>query len=232
MNLSISDILEQAWQLTRKHGLTLAVVFFVFYLIAGGVSMAFMPSDYWDAIASGSAMTEPARSYNMGDLLVYVCSYIFNIGIFTTMLRLARGSQENFNLRSFQLPLSTYGKNVVYNIIYGICICIGFLFLIIPGLIVAVRFGFGGIYLLDHPEASLEDAARFSWQSTSGQFFPLLGLGIVSALVVLTGLILCCVGICYTAVIGDFAFVLTYLYLLNPQPMRNMGATPYDQTRY
>ena len=67
--------------------------------------------------------------------------------------------------------------------VYGLAIYVGLIFLIAPGIFFAVRWVFAPIYLIDHPEASIGEALRASWDKTADHFWPLLGLGIVTGLI-------------------------------------------------
>lgn len=237
MNFPLSEILDEAWTLSKKYGLTLAVVFLLLSFLSNGLSFAFMPAGYWDAIASGN--NDLIQSYsrlNFGSVLQVLISCVGGIGITVTSLRLARGSQENINLGSFKLPIETYLKYIGWSILYGFIVAIGLLLFVLPGIYLATRLAFAGIYLIDHPTASIEEAVKFSWNKTDGYTLSLIGLGIISIIIVFLGLLACCVGVFFTMVISNFAFVLAYLYISDPSRLSPLQGNPstsgYDQTAY
>lgn len=236
MNLPISEILDEAWTLSKKYGFVLAVYLFLLSLVSGGLNVAFMPSGYWEAVMSGDA--EAINSYsrmNFGTILQYLVSFVGNVGMVVTMLRLARGSKENISLSSFNLPLGTYLKYLGWAILYGLIVAVGIVFFIIPGVYLGARLGFACVYILDHPEASIEEAVKFSWQQTEGRVLSLVGLALISFIITVLGLLACCIGFFFTAVIAQFAFILTYLFLSNPDSLFSKSApnaSSYDKTAY
>lgn len=235
MNLPISEILDEAWTLSKKYGLTLAVYLFLLSLVSGGLNLAFMPSGYWEAVMSGNA--EVAKSYNslnFGTLLQYLVNFLGSIGMMVTLLRLARGSKENISLSSFKLPFGTYLKYIGLYMALGLVVAVGLVFLIVPGLYLGARLGFAPIYILDHPEASIEEAVKFSWQKTEGHVFSLIGLALIAIVITVLGLLACCIGVFFTSVISYFAFVLAYLFISAPTRMtpNTQGTLSDDKTAY
>ncbi|MCF0236114.1 MAG: hypothetical protein HUK09_05330 [Bacteroidaceae bacterium] len=218
-SLSIGDIFDQAWQHTKRHGLLLAVVFFVGTIILQSFSLLFLPAGYWDAVTSGNveALERMNTGFHPSSVITYVISLVLGLAIFVTILRLMRGTGGNFDLSSFKLPLSTYLKYLGVCLLLVLAVGLGLVLLVVPGIYLAVRLYFAPLYILDHPEASIEDAFKFTWRATDGKFFTLLGLGVVSLVVTLAGLLLCCVGVFYTGIIGYFAFAVTYQILLDEQ---------------
>lgn len=238
MNFPISEILDEAWTLSKKHGITLAVFFLLLAFLSNGLSFAFMPAGYWDAIVSGNSdLIHSYSRWNLGSILEILISCVGGVGVAVTTLRLARGSQENINLSSFKLPLETYLKYIGWSLLYGFIVAVGLILLIVPGIYLATRLGFAGIYLVDHPTASIEEAVKFSWNKTDGHVLNLIGLGILSLIIVLLGLLACCVGIFFTMVISNFAFVLAYLFIADPTRMAThaqnaQSNSGYDKTAY
>lgn len=216
MNLTISDVFSEAWSLTKRHGLTFAVIFFLVWFFSLALEGTIMPMEYWRGVFSNDiAMIN--RYSGMGGWRNFVYSFfqlLVSIGVIVAMLGLARGGRKGLTWSCYRLSISTYLKYVGYMILVGIIVFVGSVFLILPGIYLWVRLAFGQVYLLDHPDADIDEAFRFSWRATEGKEFSLLGLGIVSFFVTLSGLLLCCIGIFYTMVISGFALVITYLWLL------------------
>ena len=86
------------------------------------------------------------------------------------------------------------------------------IFFIIPGIFFGARLSQASTYIIDHPESSLSEAISFSWRVTKGQVLSLFGLFIVLAVIVLAGLLICCIGVCFTAIIAKFAITSLYIF--------------------
>lgn len=235
MTLTISDVFNEAWDLTKRHGLTFAVFFFLLAVLFNGLLLGTMPGGYWQAVFDNDVAG--IRNYSdreyWPNIVFYVLQLFVYVGVVVAMLNLARGGKTGLSWRSYKLPLSTYLNYIGYSLLSAILVLVGILFLIIPGIYLAVRLAFGSIYILDHPDADIKEAFRFSWRATEGKEFTLLGLGIVSGFVAALGLLLCCIGVYYTIVISQFALVVTYLWLLDNNSLKSEKVfySSYSQTQ-
>lgn len=209
---SVSNAIDAGWQLAKKHGLMLALLSFAWAIIANLIST---PINAWAAVASGNSIAlQEALDvpfYAPEKILVQLLSILVSMGFATSYLRIARGQINSFSFSCFSHPLAVYGKYIVYSIIMGVVVAIGLVFLIVPGLYLGARLWMGSYYILDHPEASLEDAFRFSWRATSGSAWTQVGFLLTLLLVGLAGLLACCVGLFFTSVISGFSSAVTYL---------------------
>ena len=104
----------------------------------------------------------------------FVLSFFF-IGITWTFLGLAR--QGSINLNTVIEPFGCIGKTfLVYALVY-IITWVGFLLLIVPGIIFSLGFSQSYFILRDHPELSASDILRESWRlmrGHKGEYFVLL----------------------------------------------------------
>lgn len=217
---SISDIIAQAWELTKKHGLILALFLLFVGVATAFLQLSFYPAAYWAAVFSGDsadmvAINNALPFFSLGNILAYLVGFIFQMGLLVTLLRLARGTGKNISFDSFALPFSTYLKYIGAAILCSIITLVGLFFLVLPGVYLSVRLSFVLIYIVDHPDASLDEAFKASWKMTEGQVLNLVGLYLVAGFVSLLGLVLCCVGVVFTVFIAEFSMVIAYLYLLD-----------------
>lgn len=231
MNFSIGDLLDGAWQLAKRHGLLLAVFLFVAYLVSQVFSLPFYPSNYWEAAMHGQAEGIVfGPTYYFGSFLGTLIHTLLTAGLLHAMLRMTRGSNESISFSDFKLPLTVYLKYFVWEILFGIIVGIGVVLFIIPGIFFGARLSQTAIYIIDHPEASLSEAISFSWRVTKGQVLSLFGFGIVLVVVVLAGLLACCIGIFFTSIIAMFA--TTALYTFFHDTNANATASFDDQKMY
>lgn len=265
MKLSISDLLNDAWELTKKHGIILALFLLVVYVLQTIFALSSLPSGIWEAAMSGDdaavkSMSEAPNFLLQGGMMII--SFFMGIALYNTSLRLARGSNENLSLSSFQLSGSTYFKLFVCYLVYSVgSFAVSFLWeglktgtlyeywpaledmrvvawvlliaIVLIGLYFCLRLAFIPLYLIDHPQVTLGEALQKSWALTQGRVLQLLGILILACIIGCLGLLACCIGVCYTMIIANFVFVLTYLYFL--QENNEGEATPthsYDATTY
>ena len=102
------------------------------------------------------------------------------------------------------------GFFLIVDIAFIICIWLGTICCIIPGIFLVVRFIFAPIIAALHPERSLKECFAQSWQITKGNFWNLFLLGIIAIFLNILGLICCCVGVLVTSIITYFMLILAY----------------------
>ena len=107
MNFSIGDLLDNAWQLAKRHGILLAVYLFVAYIVSNLFVLPFYPSGYWEAAMSGhSQPLGLTPTYYFGSSLNFLVMSVFSVGLVHALLRMTRGANENIAFSDFNLPLS------------------------------------------------------------------------------------------------------------------------------
>lgn len=87
-----------------------------------------------------------------------------------------------------------YFEIMLANLLVTIIIVIGFVFLIIPGIIFAVKLSFVPYLVMDKQMKAM-DAIKASWEMTKGYFWQIFFLGFLSFFIVIGGLILFIIGI-------------------------------------
>lgn len=215
IEFSVSDVLGRAWELTKKHGLVIAL----FYLVAGmvgsvisQVSMSHFMLNSWTI--DPACQPDPEELLReMGSCLavtplLFLLQAALQTGLQNMLLTVFRGGQPD--ILAFKLPLRTYGYFILVSFLTYIIVYIGILCCIVPGIWLAIRLAYAPLWVLDHPDCTLEEALKGSWQMTRGHFWNIFGLGICSSLIACLGLLVCCIGVYFTAVIGGFAFVISY----------------------
>lgn len=131
-------------------------------------------------------------------------------------LKVARGEPTGINELFAGGP---YLNVFLCGLLSGLLIIIGFLLLIVPGIILALGLGQATALVVDRGLGPIE-AMRESWRITMGRKWDLLALGLLSCLVVLAGLLACLVGVVFAAVLLEMAHVYTYLRLSGQRCVR------------
>lgn len=216
--ISISKCVNGAWDLTTKNWIMCIIV------LVATILVSFISSSTTQTVVYDSTNMTPEEalavlkstltaSFGVATLVAYIVQYAIYAGLFKMAINGYHGLKVDTT--AYQMPFATYVKFIGACIVYGILISIGLIFCIIPGLFIAVRFMFATIILLDEPETEFIDAFKKSWAMTSGNFWSLFGLGIMVILINLAGLLCCCIGIIFTAVMSMFMAVIAYYMLKN-----------------
>lgn len=194
MDLSISYIYGEAMNFAKKH-IVAIVLFLLAMALIGFVSAAIgMPSGFWstymDAIQGNTRALERLQKMQEGFnplmLLQYVVSAVFTAALYNGVIGICRGTSK-VGLSSFNLPVATYVKFFAWFVLYIIIVFAGFILLIVPGVYLAIRLWQAGFYLVEHKDASITSAMKWSWQATSDRVLELFGLlmiGLVAMLAI------------------------------------------------
>ena len=118
------------------------------------------------------------------DLLLKVFSVFLSLGATRYGHRLLNGEKPEITV------LFSQGNKVVSaigaNILYFLMVILGFIFLLIPGIILAIRFSFFQQATVEKRLGPIE-SLKYSWNLTRGNGLSLFGLGILSFFVLLAG---------------------------------------------
>lgn len=216
--LSVSQTVERAWELTKKHGLIIALFIFVIGCITSAFSMAGFPwQAYMDAIANNDQVAlqqmQAMSGFSPMSILSNIIYTLLMAGILNMILQLIRGTQDTPSLSAFKMSVKTYAFYFLAQIIVGIIVGIGTLMCVIPGIFLAIRLSFVGTHLIAHPESDLGEAFSYSWNITKGNFWNLLGLTFINILFIILGLMACCIGVYFTAALTMFVSGVAYYAL-------------------
>lgn len=230
-DFNISDIVSQAWELTKKH----FPIFLLGIILLNTISyLPNMASDtmYLNSILeNGTIMTQeevieslsPAELIGMlgGILLLSIVAALLYCYVFIAynrmLYRTVHGEKPDLTAalkgayKGYWPYVGTY-LLVETIVIIGVCCCI------IPGIYLSVRLMFAPYIKSVHPEKSLSECFSQSWEMTKDHFWDLFLLGIVAVLILFVGFLLCCVGILFTMVIYYFIFGVAYEQLAPSMP--------------
>jgi hypothetical protein len=144
-------------------------------------------------------------------VLAMVCSALLNGGFLYFLLNALR--------RMPQIPdiFAGFRNSVWLQVLLGtfvttIFIIIGFIFLIIPGIYLAVAFYYAPLLIIDR-KMSFWEAMQLSRRTVHAQWFPVFGLVILSGLMSLLGVFFCCVGMLATFPLGWLWLAQSYRQL-------------------
>jgi uncharacterized membrane protein len=132
---------------------------------------------------------------------------IFSYGADLIYLRAIR--DEIIDLKEMFIGFKNYVNIILAHLLATAIIGLGFIFLIIPGIIFACRLVFVPYIVMDRNLDAVK-AVEKSWQMTAGYGWKIFGMGILSFFIILLGLILLIVGVIPAAMWVSSAFASLY----------------------
>ncbi len=138
---------------------------------------------------------------------------VFKYGEQYLFLQVMRNEEADLKLL-FEGFRTKYLNIILSNLIVVALVILGFMMLIIPGIIVLCRLAFVPYLVMDKNLEAMK-AVEKSWELTRGYGWQVLGLGIVSIGVFIVGLIFCFVGVFISLIWIHSAFATFYQALLN-----------------
>jgi hypothetical protein len=194
-NFALGDALSYGWNAYWKNVgpmLLIAVVVFA-------IQIAFS--------AIGNA-TDSVAVQVIFQLIGTLVSLLITLGWLRVSLEVTNGVKPELG---DVFKANGYGPFILASILFYIGVVIGFILLIIPGIIFIATFGFYGFVIAQRGDnVGVLESLQRSHEITRGHRWQLFGMAIVLFLVNLVGLLACIVGVVFTAGITLIAWA--YLY--------------------
>lgn len=177
---SIKQAINQGWKTFWDNWLFVVAVLVVSFVISWIFSFL---SSAGDSILLQAIFT----------ILSVVVQLLIAIGLTTIFLKLAKGEKVSWddmivNRRRF-VPYLFVG------ILYQVIVFIGFIFLIIPGIYLAIRYQYAKLAIIDDPSLTIGKAFKQSAEMTKGVKWKLFGISFVFLGIGILGLIVLGVGL-------------------------------------
>lgn len=203
---------ERAWQIFKTN---LGILLGAGAIVLGtsfAIAFVFMIFNFAVLGISPGADDQPLRRVAIGfgqNIISSVVQSFLYLGMARLTLNLARQQPASigdlFSAGGLLLPV------VVVNFVLGICVFLGALLCIVPGVWIGLTFCLFWYMLLDQNVGML-DSLKFSARATRGNKLVLLGLWLVSVgLTVIIGLPTCFIGLMF--VVPFFVTLFTVAYL-------------------
>jgi uncharacterized membrane protein len=194
-NFALGDALSYGWNAYWKNVgpmLLIAVVVFA-------IQIAFS--------ALGDA-TDSVALQVIFQLIGTLVSLLITLGWLRVSLEITNGAKPELG---DVFKANGYGPFILASILFYLGVVIGFILLIIPGIIFIATFGFYGFVIAQRGDGvGVLESLQRSHEITRGHRWQLFGMAIVLFLVNLVGLLACIVGVVFTAGITLIAWA--YLY--------------------
>lgn len=131
-------------------------------------------------------------------IIAWFAGVWLTIGYLNFLLNIVDGKQARYRDIFYGVrSVEQFAYFVLLGIVYGATVMIGLLFLIIPGIIIAIGLHFARYYIAEN-RLGFADAFKSSWEITKGNRWKMLWFAIVSAFFNLLGLLALGVGLLIT----------------------------------
>lgn len=201
VNFSKSDLIEQAWELVKKHFWFLVGIT-VFLMFISAIPSFFGQENQSEPLVLGIAV------------LLWIVQIFLSIGITYITLKLGRGEEATW--ADLWAKKYLFWRYLGGSILMGLIVMVGFVLLILPGIWLSIRLQFFTYALVDKDVKILE-ALRMSWDMTEGNWWNLFAYNILLSLIVMLGFILLIVGIFVAIPVAWLGYALVYLKLTEQQ---------------
>ena len=227
--LTISEVISQAWELTKKHWATVLVCFIAMFVVQFIINAIMGGSQALDVdqMIQNQKSQDPATNLQQAiqmlqqnlaaSMVCMVINFILSVGLYQILLNCARGN-GNFTIDAWKQPGALFAKLFVAEIIASFVVLVGFCCCILPGIYLYSRLQFFPYYMLDHKDCGVMDGIEASWKSTKENDITLCLLFFVFILIMILGVLCCCVGMFVAEILVSFAVVVRSLTLNSEEP--------------
>jgi uncharacterized membrane protein len=188
----VSSSYGSGWRQLWKYFLELLLICIVAFVI-GGVGGMISRSGGFAAFISvvyGLLLSNPV---NYGTSFAY--------------LKAARG--DKVEIKDMFAAFQNYWNAVLASLLVGIIVVIGFILIIVPGIIFACKLAFTPYLVVDRKMEVIE-AIKTSWRMTNGHAWKIFLMGLLAILICIAGLICFGVGIIIAIMWISLAFASLY----------------------
>jgi hypothetical protein len=204
-----SSVIAHAFEIYKK-GFAYAVlmvvlVMIVYYALSfiGKLISGFDPLAASEAMRSGSShftnvFLIPGYSSFLGIAsLLGLLLYPFNAGLLYVFNKINFNQPVEFSDLFIGYKQNT-GQIILFGFIYNIILVITFSICILPAIFIAPLFLFG-LPIVFFENASAIDGLKKSFEMAKDNYWVVVGIAVLAFLISISGLILCCIGVIFTA---------------------------------
>lgn len=227
--MTLNSVVDRAWEVSKRHWGALVGIYFIGAIINSIPSSAIQSEKYFVFLAElakgnleGAEAAEAAMANTTpnfaGIIVAYILAIVLSTIVSVVLFKYIHKILADKDISDFTQILKDAIKIApmafVKILLYGLVCALGMVFFLLPGIYLAVRLYFVMYISAIHPELTIEETFKKSWKMTDGRFLQLFGYGIVSGLIAMSGLLLCCVGIYFTVPVTYVMMGETYNQIL------------------
>jgi len=185
------------WRQLWKYFLELFLIFIIVLVISIPSGMSWC----WKATAAAPFLSVLVFAYSV--LITNPVSY----GVSFANLKAARG--DKLIIKDMFEAFRNYWNAVLASLLVGIIVVIGFILLIVPGIIFACKLAFTPYLVVDRKMEVIE-AVKESWRMTNGHAWKVFLIGLLAIPINIAGLICFGVGVIITGMWTNLALASLY----------------------
>lgn len=212
--LSIKECLSQGWQTFRSSPLIflgVSLLVLVSNILVSGLQFLI---EFAGGQVSGNSMVASTITVLISTVIGIGLSFVISLCQTVFYLR-AHETTDGISIASVWRP-EVFWKFVGTSMILGIVFLIGFLLLIVPGIILSIIFGFA-LYVVIEEKLTPIEAMKVSARLTKGHRWQIFGLMAAIVGINILGLIALIVGLLVTIPVSALAMVHAYRTLKDRQ---------------
>lgn len=203
MEWTIGSVLKQGLDIWKKHWFLLAAVALF------SIVLPMIP--HWlQSLVSEEALLIRFWLFVIG----FLFHVLVSMGLNTISLKAAKGEEYVFS--DFFSRYHLFPSYFCAMVLSALAVALGFLLLVIPGIILALKFSLSSFFVLDQGCKGIE-ALKKSNLATYGSKWRLLGLGLAGILINMLGLALLGIGYLVTLPILTITWATVYFNLRGVQ---------------
>ncbi len=219
VDLEVMGCLRKGFELTKRHFGTLMLIGFVYFVVSiligaveGLISNLLVPQNTGESGVVFHPLMIPIK------LASSLVSVVLAAGLTRASLNIVSGSKATVGDLFSQI-----GKVVTLSLatlLFYIMLGFGFLLFIVPGVYVALRFGFFVSAIVDRDLGPIE-ALKYCYRITTNNALSLFGLFILSMVIIIAGMVALFFGLLVAIPVVTLAFSVAYRFLqYGPEAMR------------
>jgi hypothetical protein len=219
VNLDAAAIAKRAFTLTKRHFGLLMGIGITYLVIVVGVEIGLSAVEGalgWSTFGSfaggfGADLPGATTQHSMAGFVVStVFSMFIGLGLARCCLSIVSGDEATIATLFSQGPKLI--NALLASLLFGLMIMAGLLLLIVPGVILMLRYSFFQEAIVDR-NLGVIDAFKYSARLTQNNRLNLLGLGALSILIVLAGVLTFFVGLIFAIPLVSLITPLAYRFL-------------------
>ena len=214
---SLSSSFSYGWEIMKDYFLAFFLLLLVLWLVAVPLWLTEMAINYHSAGAILVKVLGVGYMFLVYPIFDFASKYLFLQGV----------RREKVDVKNIIRGFDYYLNIILANLLMSALIIIGFLALIVPGIIVACRLAFVPFLVMDK-EMDAISAVEESWRMTRGYGWTIFGMGVVSFFIVIAGLLCLIVGIIPAFIWINAAFAAIYQTVLNKKEAENQDILSTD----
>ncbi len=159
-----------------------------------------------------SNLEEQMLLFTLVSLIFWVISIILDMGILRINLKFIDSKKPKYK-DLFVLNWKAILNYILSSILVGLIVLIGFILLIVPGIILAIRLQYSGYLIVDKNLGAIE-AIKKSWKITKGNAWHLFAFSLAIIGINIIGLLALVIGLLVTVPLSMVASAFVFRKLL------------------